>query len=351
MDRALQIVEKAKELGYDKCGIIPVNQMSGYADKLEQRIQRFPETEKNLSKFRSFSRPQEKFTWAKAVIVCSYWYGKYRIPLNLQGCFAKYYLTDGRVNENSDGYKTSIAFENHLKERGFQIAFYRKFGITSLRWAAMKAVIGIVRKNNFLYTEKGSWQYLEAFLIDQPLEYINECHIPPCPEKCNRCVKGCPTNSLSEPYMMCRNTCVSCLTTSSGWDLREEPLQNKFGHWVYGCDTCQDCCPYNHNSWKDVQDFPGLTDLSEHLSLVQIVKADYEYLQKIIQPTLWYIPVEKCWKFKINALNAMLNNYSLEYRTVIEEACNDKEESVREMAKWILEQIKGDLTGRRGLYD
>nr|WP_288868379.1 hypothetical protein [uncultured Blautia sp.] len=49
MDTALQIVEKAEELGYDKCGIIPVSQMSGYADKLEQRIHRFPETEKKFA--------------------------------------------------------------------------------------------------------------------------------------------------------------------------------------------------------------------------------------------------------------------------------------------------------------
>lgn len=351
MNKALQIVEKAKELGYDKCGIISVNEMSGYADKLEQRMQRFPETEKKLSAFRSFSIPQERFRWAKSVVVCSYWYGKYHIPSNLQGRFAKYYLTDGRKNEISDGYKTSIAFEKYLREQGLQIAFDRDFGITSLRWAAMKAGIGIVRKNNFLYTEKGSWQYLEVFLIDQPLEYINECHIPPCPEKCNRCIKACPTNSLSEPYMMCRNTCVSCLTTWTGWDLRKEPLQNKFGAWVYGCDTCQDCCPYNHNSWKDEQDFPGLSDLSERLSLAQIVKADYEYLQKVIQPVFWYIPFEKCWKFKINALNGMLNNYSSDYRTVIEEACYDKEKSVREMAKWVLEQIKDDSNGKRGLND
>ena len=99
MDKALQIIEKAKELGYDKCGIIPIGQMSGYT---------------------------EKFPWAKAVVVCSYWYGKYRIPSNLQGRFAKYYLTDGRVNEDSDGYKTSTAFENYLREQGFRRFFLSK---------------------------------------------------------------------------------------------------------------------------------------------------------------------------------------------------------------------------------
>lgn len=53
-------------------------------------------------------------------------------------------------------------------------------------------------------------------------------------------MKACPTGSLEMPYMMCRNTCVSCLTTWDGWDLRKEPLRDKFGKWIYGCDACQD---------------------------------------------------------------------------------------------------------------
>lgn len=102
----------------------------------------------------------------------SFWYGKYYIPNNLQNYVAKYYLTDGRRNPNSEGYQTSTRFEKYLMDCGFQTATDRDFGITALRWAGMKAGIGIIRKNNFFYTEKGSYQYLEAFLIDQPLQYI-----------------------------------------------------------------------------------------------------------------------------------------------------------------------------------
>ena len=83
---------------------------------------------------------------------------------------------------------------------------------------------------------------------------------------------------------------------------------------------------------------------------MQIVKSDYEYLRKVIQPALWYIPPEKCWKFKINALNAMLNNYSSEYLTTIEEACNDEEKVVREMAKWVLKQIDDESNGKKEFY-
>lgn len=111
----------------------------------------------------------------------------------MKGRVAKYYLTDGRRHTDSEGYKTSVAFEKYLADCGLQVATDRDFGITALRWAGMKAGIGIIRKNNFFYTEKGSYQYLEAFLIDEPPQYIVENQIRPCAEKCNLCIRSCPT--------------------------------------------------------------------------------------------------------------------------------------------------------------
>lgn len=340
MINASDIVNSAIKLGFDKCGIIPITMMRGYEEKLKERIRHFPETREKYEDFFSFANLEKDYPWAKAVVICSYWYGKYHIPNELQGRIAKYYLTDGRRDAASAGYQTSIAFEKYLICCGFRIATDRDFGITSLRWAAMKAGIGIIRKNNFFYTERGSYQYLEAFLIDQPLEYITENAIQPCAQTCNLCIKACPTKSLEEPYMMCRNTCVSCLTTWDGWDLTKEPLRDKFGKWIYGCDVCQDVCPYNKKAWKDTKEFPGLEELSKHLTYEKIVLADYNWLETVLRPKLWYIPKGKEWRYKTNALNAMLNNYLPEYFKIIKDACQDEYEEVRNMAKWVLESLR-----------
>ena len=222
---ALDIVNKAIELGFDKCGIIPVGIMYGNENRLEKRMAYFPQTKDNYESFRSFAHLQKSYSWAKAIVILSFWYEKYHIPNVVRDCVAKYYLTDGRKNTDLQGYKISVAFEEDLGDFGFQVAADRDFGITALRWAG----IGIIRKNNFFYVEKGSYQHLETFLIDEPLQYVMESHIRPCSEKCNLCMKVCPTGSLEAPYMMCRNICVSCLTTWDGWDLRNEPFQNKFG--------------------------------------------------------------------------------------------------------------------------
>ena len=169
---ALDLVNKAIELGFDKCGIIQVQRMRDYEERLEERMEHFPQTKDKYESFRSFAHLQNDYSFSKAIVVVSFWYGKYYIPNNLQNYVAKYYLTDGRRNPNSEGYQTSTRFEKYLMDCGFQTATDRDFGITALRWAGMKAGIGIIRKNNFFYTEKGSYQYLEAFLIDQPLQYI-----------------------------------------------------------------------------------------------------------------------------------------------------------------------------------
>jgi epoxyqueuosine reductase len=75
------------------------------------------------------------------------------------------------------------------------------------------------------------------------------------------------------------------------------------------------------------------------LSFEQIIEADYEFLENVIQQKLWYIPKDKVWRYKTNALNAMLNTYKPEYLPFIEKACNDKNENVRNMAKWVLAKL------------
>ena len=141
---AAEIAEKAIELGYDKCGIIPVEMMRGYEAKLEERMEHFPETRRKYEGFRKFAYPEKEFPWAKAIVIVSFWYGKYRIPAAVRGHIAKYYLTDGRRNPDSQGYKASAALEKYLRDSGLRVAFNRDFALTALRWAAMQAGIGIV---------------------------------------------------------------------------------------------------------------------------------------------------------------------------------------------------------------
>ena len=335
----LEIKEAATKLGYDKCGIINISTMKGYREKLAQRIERFPDIQPHSEEFFSFAELEKDYPWAKSVIICVRHYGKYHIPEHLQGIIAKYYLVDSRKDENSKDYQASIAFEDFLTAKNIRNETRRDFGITSLRWAAQAAGLGIILKNNFFYTEKGSWIYLEAWIIDQELEWIGQHSIPACSPSCTQCLDSCPTHSLAEPYLMNRNTCVSCLTTWEGFDLPNEPYRQEIGDWVFGCDACQDSCPHNFQKWESNLDFPLLDEISSAISLEKIIEMDYEYLRTVMAPKFWYIPEDKVWRWKTNTLNAMLNRYRDKYSLSIELALQDEHPEVRRMAQFVKEQL------------
>jgi epoxyqueuosine reductase len=307
---------------------------------LDERIERTPENAEKYANLYSFAQLKKTYPWAKSIVVCVRQYGKYHIPEHTKGLVAKYYLTDGRRDKLSPDYQASIAFEQSLEAMGLRVETERKFGITALRWAAHKAGLGIIRRNNFFYADCGSWVYLEAWLIDREMVLKQESKQKPCPPKCNRCITACPTKSLREPYTMSRATCISCLTTWDGDDLIHEPNNQHMGSWIYGCDVCQDVCLFNVKKWEPVEEYPGLTELSELIGLDKIIALDYDTLLQTIQPKFWYIGKDRIWKWKINALNAIRNNYDSKYDSSIELACSDDNEQVRKTALWVKQSIQ-----------
>ena len=335
-----QIKNAALNMGYEKCGIIKISDMSGYEEKLNERIERIPELRSYYEGFYTFAHLQDTYPWAKSIVICARQYGKYNVPEHLKGLIAKYYLFDSRRDEQSKDFQDSLRFEAYMQEIGLKTATKRKFGITALRWAALKAGLGVVRKNNFFYTESGSWVHLEGWLIDKELESVEIPTVKECPKHCNLCIKACPTSSLSEPYTMNRSSCISCLTTWEGWDLPNEKFNAQMGGWVFGCDVCQDVCPVNKNRWKATEEFPGLSELGQNISLEKIVKMDYTFLEEALQKKFWYIGKNDVWRWKTNAINAMMNDYKQQYREYIYEARNDSNEKVREMAEWAIQKLK-----------
>jgi epoxyqueuosine reductase len=191
------IKDTALDMGYEACGIIKVSAMSDFEQKLNERIERVPEANPLYQNCHRFAHPEATYPWAKSIIVCVVNQGRYKVPDNLEGLIGKHYLFDCRTDVLSKDYLNSLGFEAYLKDNGLKVATERRFGVTALRWAAWKAGLGPIRKNNFFYTKSGSWVSLEAWLIDRQLESIEKPTIKPCPEGCTLCVKNCPTSSLS----------------------------------------------------------------------------------------------------------------------------------------------------------
>ena len=333
------IVQKAIEYGYESCGIIKIDEISGLAEAMNERIEKAPGNEEMYGRLLSFAALAERYPWAKSIVVCLVSFCKYAIPEHLDGAIGKNYLVDVRSSEVCKEYNASVDFESYLKSLGMEVATDRRMGITSMRWVAEKAGLGVMRKNNFFYTEKsGSWIHIEAFLTDREMEYKQEPVGEPCPKGCDRCISACPTKSLSEPFTMSPATCVSPLTVRRS-DLIHTPYGKMLGQWIYGCDVCQDACPHNANKWTTAEKFPGLAQLGKALTLEKIVLMDEEHLINLVADKFFYINRENIWYWKVNALNAMYNNYDEKYADTIKAALNDPNENVRKTAKFIMERI------------
>ncbi|WP_349668859.1 4Fe-4S double cluster binding domain-containing protein [Lacrimispora sp.] len=329
------IQQKALDLGYEKCGIIPIEMMTGYEEKFNERTQKVPQSQPFYQNQQRLIRFQEDFEWAKSIVVLVKRYSKYRIPESLKGHIAKHYLTDSRINENTKEFQSSTALEQYMQELGLRTATNRKFGIVGVRWAALQAGLGIIRRNNFFYTESGSFISLEAYLTDCEMELIEKPDLPPCPPNCNRCMKACTTASLSDAYTMNPLRCISFLTTFGGRNLPNEPLASDFGDWIYGCDMCQDACPMNHNKWTGQNEFPGLSELEPYLTMENILEMDEDFYRQNIQPKFFYLSPDELWKWQVNVLNFMDNRYEDHFAPAIIKAQKSKYEQVREMAEII----------------
>jgi epoxyqueuosine reductase len=333
------IREKALELGYEKCGIIPIREMEGYDEHFRERIEKEPSSKPFYQRQSRLTQLTEQYPWAKSVIVAVSRYGKYKIPEGLGDRIGKHYIFDGRENAESKEFQRNALMEEFLQEQRIRTASNKNFGIVGLRFAAMKAGLGTVRKNNFFYTESGSWVEIEGWITDKEMELIESNDLAPCPEGCPNCIKACRSGSLTSPYTMNPMNCISFLTTFGGRDLPNNPLSKQFGGWIYGCDDCQDACPMNKDKWTEQDDFPGAAKLSPQLTTENLLAMEEEFYQLNIQPKFFYLSPDELWKWKVNVLNFIRNHYEENHKVYILAACQNENEKIREMAKTICAEL------------
>jgi epoxyqueuosine reductase len=335
------IQQKAYELGIHKCGIIKPEAMTDYADRLRERMARIPNGENVFGKFLNFANIKAMIPWAKSIIVLVFHYGHYMLPEeSIVKSYGKLYLVDSRFNPDVEERKKLVKFDDYLHTLGLKTVWNEHPGITAMRWAAHKAGLGIIRRNNFFYTEKGSWVHIAALAVDKKMELVGKHSLPECPADCNKCIKACPTKSLSKPYTMNMVICISRLTTSNDIESYDDTTNRQIGKRIYGCDVCQDVCPMNKDKWENKDIFPDLSNLSNFLSPAVILNSSYEQIEKNLTERLFYIKKENLWRWKLNAINAMVNNYKEDYDEYIRHSLEDKYEIVREKARWALEKIK-----------
>ena len=300
---------KALEYGYDDCGVIAIEALDEYKKQLEERMTKCPESAPFYESQTTYTRTKENYPWAKSVVICTEYYGKYRFPQTLRNKYAKAFLLSSSVPEYPLR-KGKDDFEKWMAASGIRFtggATHLPGRIFPLRQAAFAAGLGIIRKNNFFYGPNGSYYNLEGYLIDKTCEYIQKTNLKPCAKKCTLCMKACKTHALSGPYTVNPLSCVSLWTTFGGGNVPEHLSTEQFSEWIMGCDACQDACPYNiRHNWDEGEDFPGLDNLEKLLQPKNILSAsDEELITKILPLSDHHLTSEQVNTLRICAQRAL----------------------------------------------
>jgi len=170
------------------------------------------------------------------------------------------------------------------------------------REAAARAGVGFYGKNTLLITRKfGSWVVLGTLITDTELETTAPLNLD-CGE-CRLCIDACPTGALDEPGTLDATRCLSYWTQSP--EPIPEEMRTALDDRVYGCDICQDVCPWNSVSKKAFRDAVPSPDAEPVVSLVDWLEASDDELARRYQRL--YVPHNDGRYLKRNALIVLAN--------------------------------------------
>ena len=275
-----EIYQAALACGYDNCGIIAPEDLTGSKERLQERMGKVPSSAAIYGGMRIYEPVKDRFPWAKSIIVLTAEHGKYRYPPELRGRYAKaFFLSPEEGHTDSFDH---VQFERWLTEHHIR---WDGVDAVPLRYAAMKAGLGIIRRNNFFYTERGSFVSLTAYIVDCECTLYQQTNIRPCSEACTLCRKACKTGALCDAYTMDPSRCVSFWTTFGKGNIPGFLEESMFEEWICGCDNCQDACPYNRkHNWDEGNSFSNLEEIAAKLVPEKLLEQTDTFIEQQIIP-------------------------------------------------------------------
>lgn len=202
---------------------------------------------------------------------------------------------------------------------------------------AQLAGLGWVGKNTLLLNRAwGSWFFLAALLTDLELACDEPFAADHC-GTCTACLEACPTDAFPQPYVLDATRCISYLTI----ELRSaipEPLRAGMGDWVFGCDVCQDVCPWNRRAPEaGPGELQPRVDANPMPLLALFELSDDDFRRRFRQTPLWR---PKRRGILRNAAIVLGNQRCREALPALERGRMDPEPLVRETCEWAIRQIQ-----------
>ena len=256
------VIERARTLGFDLCGVARAEEFPELARLPEWLARGYAGEMRYLANPRRAS-PAAAMPGARSVIVCALNYNTAQ-PLSTEsaasidtgrGWISRYAWGEDYHRVLLEKLEALIA-ELRRKARNaateaFEARAYVDTGPIVERVAAKYAGLGWLAKNTCLINpDIGSWLFLGVILTTLELTpSLRPAEAPPADlcGNCRLCLDACPTGALVEPYVLDARLCISYLTIELRGPIPEE-LRAPIGRNVFGCDICQDVCPWNHRA-------------------------------------------------------------------------------------------------------
>ena len=252
MDKSINtaIIKKvAAQLGFDFCGIAKAAQLDNDAKRLEQWLHKgmHGNMQYMANHFDLRIDPCKLVPGAKSVITLLLNYFPEQQQQQGAAKIAKYaYGKDYHevIREKLKAFMLLVRTEiGEINGRGF----VDSAPVLERAWA-QKSGLGWVGKNgNLINKQSGSFFFIATMIVDLVLDYDNEYTKDYC-GTCTRCIDSCPTGAILPGKVVDGSKCISYFTIELKDALIPGSMKGKFDNWMFGCDICQDVCPWNRFS-------------------------------------------------------------------------------------------------------
>lgn len=261
-----EIKEQARALGFDPVGIVPATVLTAEGARLREWLERNLHGSMDyLARHAEMRIDPDQLMPGTRSVVCvalNYYHPEKHSDDPEIGRISRYAWGDDYHDVLRDKLKELLEW---IRERAPEVegrACVDSAPIMDKAWAVRAGLGWLGKHTNVITRQYGSWVFLGELLLSIELEYDNQIEPDHC-GKCTACLEACPTGAIIAPYQLDATRCISYGTIELRAETLPELIGSNLQNWVFGCDICQDVCPWSRFSKPTEEDRftprPGIT--------------------------------------------------------------------------------------------
>jgi epoxyqueuosine reductase len=276
-----QIRQQARALGFELVGIVPATALNPERERLNEWLARGYQGEMSwmLRDPEQRTDPRKLFPAARSVIVVAlnYYTPETHSALPGTGKISRYAWGDDYHDVVGSKLRALLSWIQSKEPAAAGKVCVDIQPMLDKAWAVRAGLGWLGKHTNLITKDLGSWVFIGELLLNLDLEYDQEQIEDHC-GTCTLCIDACPTDAIVEPYVVDSNKCISHATIELRAPEIPSAIAEHLEGWLYGCDICQDVCPWNRFAQTTIeQSFaPRSGNIDADLStLLDLNAADY----------------------------------------------------------------------------